>query len=222
MVSHRTRPAGSSRDRIVQAASVEFATRGFAGARVDQIAKRARINKAMLYYHFDDKSALYREILRELFESVARRLREALTAGETPDERLYEFIRIVADETAARPLYPRIWLREMAEGGRHLDSSIVKAIAGILAVLSAIVAEGRARGTFRSVEPLVVQMSIVAPLLLFAASAPIRRRFGSVVAGAAAVPREAMVEYLERASIAALRPGPAPHVPRPTPRRKPS
>ena len=204
----------------MQAAAEEFASRGFAGARVDQIARRARVNKAMVYYHFDDKAALYREILRDLFESVAKRLHGALTAGETPEERLHEFIRIVADETAARPLYPRIWLREMAEGGRHLDASIVKAIGAILAVLAAIVRHGRERGAFRHVEPLVVQMSIVAPLLLFAASAPIRRRFGSLVDGAAAVPREAMVEYLERAAVAALRPEPGAATARPSVRRK--
>ena len=82
---------------------------------------------------------------------------------------------------------------------------------GDLAVLGTILAHGRERGTFRDVEPMVVQMSIVAPLLLFAASAPVRQRLGSLVEGAAMVPRAALVDYLERAAVAALRPD-APNV----------
>ena len=47
-----SRPARVSPDAILAAAALEFAERGFAGARVDRIARRARVNKAMLYYHF--------------------------------------------------------------------------------------------------------------------------------------------------------------------------
>jgi len=73
-----------------------------------------------------------------------------------------------------------------------------------VAVLGAIVDEGHARGRFRKVEPIVVQMSLVAPLLLFAASAPIRERLARRVGRSAVVPRAAMVDYLERATFAAL------------------
>jgi AcrR family transcriptional regulator len=54
------RPARVSPDRILAAAAAEFAERGFAGARVDRIARRARVNKAMIYYHFASKQRLYR------------------------------------------------------------------------------------------------------------------------------------------------------------------
>jgi AcrR family transcriptional regulator len=205
MVSQRPRVSATSRERLLQAASVEFAARGFNGARVDRIAELAGVNKAMLYYHFEDKAALYREALRELFESVAERVREALTIDGTPEDRLHRYIRIVADETAARPHYPRMWLRELAEGGEHLDESIVKAIAAILGSLASILHEGQVEGRFRAVHPMVVQMSLVAPLLLFAASAPMRERFSTLVPGKGLVPREAMVEYLERAATSALR-----------------
>lgn len=50
--------------RILAAAEKEFAAKGFAGARVDAIARRARINKRMLYHYFGNKQELYREILR--------------------------------------------------------------------------------------------------------------------------------------------------------------
>ena len=66
MAGRRTtaRNLDRTRDKILAAALAEFSARGFAGARVDGIARRARVNKRMLYYCFGDKQGLYREILR--------------------------------------------------------------------------------------------------------------------------------------------------------------
>src|SRR5919197_20603 len=59
-----TRDASRSRQRILAAALKEFSTNGFAGARVDLIARRAGINKRMLYHYFGDKERLFRAVLR--------------------------------------------------------------------------------------------------------------------------------------------------------------
>src|SRR5438128_6417175 len=56
-------PAGTQQ-RILTAALNEFAKKGFAGARVDEIARRARVNKRMLYHYFGNKEDLYRETFR--------------------------------------------------------------------------------------------------------------------------------------------------------------
>ena len=58
------RDPARTQERILAAALNEFATHGFAGARVDAIARRARINKRMLYHYFGDKAGLFREVLR--------------------------------------------------------------------------------------------------------------------------------------------------------------
>src|ERR1043166_8911290 len=59
-----TRDPERSRERILAAAFKEFAAQGFAGARVDRVARRAGINKRMLYHYFGDKRGLFREVLR--------------------------------------------------------------------------------------------------------------------------------------------------------------
>jgi AcrR family transcriptional regulator len=59
-----TRNPKRSRERILAAALKEFAAKGFAGARVDSIARRAAINKRMLYHYFGNKEHLFREVLR--------------------------------------------------------------------------------------------------------------------------------------------------------------
>ena len=65
------RDSERTRRRILDAALQEFSARGFAGARVGAIARRAKINKRMLYHYFGDKAGLFREMLRD---KIARRV----------------------------------------------------------------------------------------------------------------------------------------------------
>src|SRR5438046_3204946 len=82
------RPARVSADRILAAAAGEFAARGFAGARVDHIARRARVNKAMIYYYFRSKEALYRILLRRTFTEVASRMQGVAAGGGSAPEKI--------------------------------------------------------------------------------------------------------------------------------------
>ena len=74
-----------TQQRILEAAVQEFSAKGFAGARVDVIARRARINKRMLYHYFGDKEGLFREVLRR---KIAERRAWLASAPEDPIERL--------------------------------------------------------------------------------------------------------------------------------------
>src|SRR5437660_11582378 len=70
-----------TREQILSAALHEFSATGFAGARVDVIARRAAINKRMLYHYFGDKAALFREVLRR---KMAQRAAWAASAPHDP------------------------------------------------------------------------------------------------------------------------------------------
>src|SRR5882757_9934810 len=107
------RPATVSPDRILAAAALEFAARGFAGARVDRIARRARVNKAMLYYHFRSKERLYRTLLRQMFTRAAERLR-AIAAGDGPSaEKVDRAIAGMAGFIQEHTFFAAIMLREV-------------------------------------------------------------------------------------------------------------
>ncbi len=67
----QTRDLARTRESILQAALMEFAAHGLAGARCAAIARRARVNKRMLFYCFGSKENLYREILRHKFNQRA-------------------------------------------------------------------------------------------------------------------------------------------------------
>ena len=80
-----TRDPRRTQERILRAAFKEFAAKGFAGARVDAIARRAAINKRMLYHYFGDKEALFREVLRR---KMAQRQAWSNVTPDKPDESL--------------------------------------------------------------------------------------------------------------------------------------
>ncbi|HEY1662237.1 MAG TPA: TetR/AcrR family transcriptional regulator [Verrucomicrobiae bacterium] len=74
-----------TRERILAAALKEFAANGFAGARVDVIARRAAINKRMLYHYFGDKEGLFKAVLRR---KISERQAWAETLTGDPAETL--------------------------------------------------------------------------------------------------------------------------------------
>src|SRR5438552_16828515 len=74
-----------TQEQILAAALKEFSARGFAGARVDAIARRAAINKRMLYHYFGNKEGMFRAVLRR---KIAERQAWSATTPEQPAEYL--------------------------------------------------------------------------------------------------------------------------------------
>jgi TetR/AcrR family transcriptional regulator len=169
-----TRPARTSPDRILAAAAFEFAGRGFAGATVDRIARRARVNKAMLYYHFGSKRALYRTLLRQMFTLARARVGQIADSPRSPAEKIDDVIAAFVDLIKEHASFPAIMLREVAEGGRHLDPDTLSALAAVPRTVAAVVQEGVNLGAFRPVNPIFVHFTLLAPVLFFMAGDPIR------------------------------------------------
>lgn len=169
-----------SPDRILAAAALEFAERGFAGARVDNIARRAHVNKAMLYYHFKSKQRLYRTLLRRMFGLAGERLQAIAAGAEAPPEKLDRIIAGIAAFVEEHSFFPAIMLREIAEGGAHLDAETLTAMAGVPRAVGAVVQDGTARGAFHPVHPLVAYFAMMAPIVFFLAGAPIRKEISDL------------------------------------------
>jgi AcrR family transcriptional regulator len=169
------RRARVSPDQILGAAALEFAERGYAGARVDRIARRAAVNKAMLYYHFRSKQQLYRTLLRRMFTRAAERLQAVARSPAAPAAKIDRVIADIAALLQEHPFFPAIMLREVAEGGAHLDRATLLALAAVPRAVAAIVQDGVASGAFRAVHPVFAYFSIMAPVVFYLAGTPIRR-----------------------------------------------
>jgi TetR/AcrR family transcriptional regulator len=114
-----------SRVAILDAAVREFARDGVAGARTDAIARSAGVNKALLYYYFADKEALYQAVLDHVFSGLRVSILQALAQPLPPRERLNTYVHAHFDYIASNPLYPRIVHAEFLRAGREaLDESL--------------------------------------------------------------------------------------------------
>ena len=182
MKARRTRPrrgprhhdTPGSRQRILNAATEQFALRGFEGTTVDRIAARARLNKAMIYYHFHSKRALYTCALRDVFTAMGDRLSAIAASDRSPADKMDRFVSTWVLEGQTLSHVAPIMLREMAEGGRRLDEETYTVMVRVVRAMTDIVEEGRAAGQFAAVDPLLLYLTTIWPIVVYLATAPIR------------------------------------------------
>lgn len=111
-------PVTETKDRILKAAFDEFSKRGFAGARVDEIASQAHANKSLLYQYFGDKEALFKHVLECKMNELGR------IATDDP-ERFPEVIGEFFDFYAANPSVSRLMLWEALDfGGKPVPNEV--------------------------------------------------------------------------------------------------
>jgi len=184
MITARTARLGTrgrpeqSRAAILKAAVREFAQEGVAGARIDAIARSAKVNKALLYYYFEDKEALYRAVLDQVFGGVRAAIHNALAQELSPRERLASYVCAHFDYIAANPLYPRIVQAEFLRAGR--DPSRLERIAKqyfrpVFLEISALLKQGAQSGDFRPVNPIHFIPSMISVIVFHFNTAPIMK-----------------------------------------------
>jgi TetR/AcrR family transcriptional regulator len=205
MAARRRASVGDSRDRVFAAAAAEFAARGFAGANMDRIARAARLNKAMIYYHFPGKTALYRAILSDMFGAVRAAICAVAASDRAPDDKIRDYVAALAREAEARPHFPPIWLREIAEGGAHVDEATLAYLRDVLGALGGIIAEGARAGRFQPLSPFMVQAGIIAPLMVFFATSRLREKMARLThADVTGISRQTVVAHIQRVTLAQL------------------
>ncbi len=197
----RRASAPDTRAAVFAAAAGEVAAPGFAAAGVARIAAAAGVNKAMLYYHFGSKRALYHAILQDMFDAVGARV-HAIAAGPEPaPAKVDAWVQAIFDEARARPHFPSIMLRELAEGVPHVDAATLARMMHVFDGVRRILAEGQKAGVFRDVHPFLMHITILAPTVLFIARDRViagRRRIpAEMKAFAAPIAPQAFVRHMQ-------------------------
>lgn len=162
--------------RILDAATEEFASQGLAGARMDDIAARAGVSKALIYYHVPDKESLYASVMGETLDAARARLLETIGDAQDPEERLRLAIRAIAELASTTPHFAPLMLREIATGGAGLPDEILARMRTVFGVIGEVLNKGIAAGTFRDVDPVVTHMLVAGGVLVLIAGTPIRQR----------------------------------------------
>ena len=152
-----------TRRRIFEAAQGEFAAKGLAGARIDQIAKRAGSNKRMLYQYFGNKEALWLLVLERAYEAMREQERLLDVGRLDPVEGMRQLVAFNIRYTADHPEFVALLNSENLHQARYLKKSVKvpSLYSPLLAMISDLLKRGRKAGVFRGgIDPMQLYISI--------------------------------------------------------------
>jgi AcrR family transcriptional regulator len=152
MATGNRRSSASSRDRILAAARELFAARGFKGTTTAAIARRARLNEALIFRHFPGKKELFTAILREKLED--EKLVRIIDAAECRDISVEEALRLVATRFAEAfdPVFLRLYYHSALEGHALTDAFYDQFVSRFIALVEQLIDRGIKEGRFRNVD----------------------------------------------------------------------
>ena len=145
----------SSEEKIKRAALKEFSNHGFEGARIDIIARKARLNKAMIYYHFKSKEKLYESLLAEVCDMINNRVTGRTPGDQGPMEQLETIVNSIIDfQKGLDEDVVRMMLRELSSGGKYFKKLMLPmVIMPTLGIIQELFSVGIKQGVFKNVIP---------------------------------------------------------------------
>jgi TetR/AcrR family transcriptional regulator len=190
----RRRDPAATRRKLLVAARREFADSGLAGARVDEIAARAGVNKQLVYHYFGDKDALYLAVLEWVYEEIREHERKLNESS--------------FDHLAAHPDFIVLLNDENRGGARHVRGSrkLEAMHSPLVSMVSNILHEGVKCGTFRrGIDPVHLYISIAGLSYFYFSNTPtLSAIFGKNLGSSAA--RKARRKHVVDLVMQALRP----------------
>lgn len=165
------RPAGRehnparTRGRILSVATQEFSRRGYDGARVDEIMRRSKVSKNLVYHYFDSKEKLFVAVLDAAYGRMRARLGELVLDPAHPVEAIRTLIDALFRYWNEAPDFIGLLASENFHKGRHLRQ--IKAIAEgyprLMIAIRDVLEEGQRQGVFRAnIDPVDLYISISA------------------------------------------------------------
>jgi AcrR family transcriptional regulator len=178
-VSRKAVAAEQTRAAILEVALAEFADKGLAGARVDEIARQTATSKHMIYYHFGSKEGLYRAVLDQTYANFRLAEEKIDYTQLDPVEALESLIGLSFDFHLNNPAYVRIIVAENVNNGAHIQHvQNIEARRAILDIMQEIISRGAASGEFRDdIDVMHLHMTISALSFSFVSN---RYTFGHI------------------------------------------
>jgi AcrR family transcriptional regulator len=161
----RTRDADATKARILEAAKQEFARLGLGGARVDEIAEKARANKRMIYHYFGSKEELFTVVLEDAYLDIRSAEQDLKLSHLSPRDALVKLVTFTWTYYLENPEFIRLVNSENLHGGRHLQGSerIRVVSRRFTQMVRDILDRGEATGDFRSgIDPVQLNITIAA------------------------------------------------------------
>ncbi|WP_343527568.1 TetR family transcriptional regulator [Sphingomonas sp.] len=152
-----------NRREIIAIATAHFADKGFAGARVDEIAAATATSKRMIYYHFGSKDALYRAVLTEAYKGIRSAELDAGLDAMPPLAALERLTALTFDYHFHHPELVRLVMDENMRHAPHVGEVVEAHNDMVLPNTRALIARGEADGSFRKgIDAVDLHMTISA------------------------------------------------------------
>lgn len=198
--------ADQTRARILDAALQEFSAHGLAGARTEQIAAAAGVNKALLYYYFESKENLYVAALEMISAKVRDRsmsvfLRQASAGERLLRAALEHFDRILEQQEFQSLMQQEMMRLHRGESG-SLPILVKQVFAPLLAMYESILREGIGSGELIQVDGMQIQLAMLGANVMYFLSAPMYQLIMATepfAPEALAARRKALLEFLGQA-----------------------
>jgi AcrR family transcriptional regulator len=175
----KSRDPGATREALLRAATELIARHGYEGVRVEAIARRAGVNKALISYHFGGKKNLYRAAIASSFEELLQLAERLGEKDRPPLDLLAAFVHGFGElATCGRPQFPALFLREVLSTG-EVAPEAVEHVFAIVRRFREVLARGAREGTLRRVPPGELYILLVGSLAFFYATQAARERLAS-------------------------------------------
>ena len=165
-------PAEQTRADILAAAEVVFMEKGFAAARLEDVAQRVGIRRASIVYYFRGKRALYDAVLQSVCGHLAERYETVLATAAPLRERIEAVIRTWVDYVGERPAVARILLREAADFAAAERREVARHTAPAMAAVARVIREGQQAGLFNGIDPIHFIFAVVGATVFFVSATP--------------------------------------------------
>lgn len=189
----------SKEELILRAAGDVFLEKGLSGARMQEIADRAGINKTLLHYYFRTKKNIYARILGKVFAAFFSQIEEAFGDGSSFAAVLRQFIDRLLDLLAANPRVPLFLMQELAQGGTIARDILVKTLAHQRMTLPkrlvALIRQEQQAGRLGPVDPIQFMITVLGSCIYFFAAEPIVREVVASVQPGKPFDREAFLAH---------------------------
>jgi AcrR family transcriptional regulator len=159
----RLRDADRSRQKILAAASLEFADHGLSGARVDRIAEKSGLNKRLIYYYFESKDVLFTAALERAYADIREAERTLHLKDLEPVDAIKRLLSFTWSYYQENPQFISLLNSENLVRGQHVNnSSKAKATnSALIETLGVVLENGRSKGVFRGgIDPVQLYISI--------------------------------------------------------------
>jgi TetR/AcrR family transcriptional regulator len=148
--------------KIFEAARTVFHTQGFEGARMQEIADRAGINKAMLHYYYRSKDKLFEAVFRDAAAHVLPRVIGILREDVPLRDKLERLVHAYIDLISANPHLPAFIIQELRRNPEGLSRYVGEQTEGLYPRLAQQIEGAVARGEIRPIAPAHLLANVVA------------------------------------------------------------